>query len=152
MDDNATGVKRCQLVEIIVPGVAGTGQTGTTFTFPDQPMLRDKLIVAIESYTATDLAKGPSGNTTISGAQMIQTVITLVDNQSLEYIKQLPLVDTHRIQNSTPDPFVRHAFPICPRITDFSKCYATLMTAYGNTTTVSIILMIYFKDQPKAQK
>ena len=140
-----------QAAEIIIQGVSG-GQTGNTFPFPDLPYLRpaNALIKGIEIYTINTITKSPLSGTSLATAANLQTAfLTLyggVENvkQGNEIIQRLPLYALNRIQNATPDPFVRNIFKLASMQVDWTKSNVYFQTAPGNTSNIAVVFGIYF--------
>lgn len=144
-------VIKSQLIELVLNGQAGGNQT-TRIQFPDQPYLRNKKILGIEILNVDDMSASPSNRTPISNAQMLKSYLTLylnnVDKPSEvgEWIQNVPFTILHRIQNTTNDPFVRDMFKLQQQTIYWEKCFVNVASAFGNTTDVSFLIQVYFKD------
>jgi hypothetical protein len=144
-------VYKSQLVELINPGISG-GNTATRIQFNDLPYLRKKRITGIEILTSSDMSASPTNGTPISAAQMEKSYLTLYLNDANnpenvgEWIQNVPFTLLHRVQNGSADPFVRQMFELVGQVIYWEKCYITLSTAFANTTNVSFLLQVYFKD------
>ena len=144
-------VYKSQLVELINPGISG-GNTATRIQFNDLPYLRGKRITGIEIINSNDMSASPTNNTPISAAQMEKSYLTLYLNDATnpqnvgEWIQNVPFTLMHRVQNVSNDPFVRQMYELVGQVIYWEKCYITLSTAFGNTTNVSFLLQVYFKD------
>lgn len=145
-------VNKSQLIELILPGVATTGNQSTKIQFLDQPYLRFKKIQGLEILNSNDMAVSPSNKTPISNTQMKGAFLTLYLNDPQnpanvgEWIQNVPFTILHRIQNAASDPFIRSMFNLNDQVIYWEKCYITLPTAYANTTDVSFLIQVYFKD------
>jgi hypothetical protein len=145
-------VNKSQLIELILPGVAVSGNPSTKIQFPDQPYLRFKKIQGVEVLNSNDMTVSPSNKTPISTAQMKGAYLTLYLNDPQnpanvgEWIQNVPFTVLHRIQNASTDPFVRSMFNLNDQVIYWEKCYISLPTAYLNTTDVSFLIQVYFKD------
>jgi len=145
-------VNKSQLIEVILSGVATTGNQSTKIQFADQPYLRFKKVQAIEVLDVTDMTLSPTNKTPISAAQMKTSYLTLYLNDPSnpanvgEWIQNVPFTLLHRIQNSATDPFVRSMFHLDNQVIYWEKCYITLPVAFANTTDVSFLVQVYFKD------
>lgn len=157
-------VFKSQLIEVILPGIAG-GNNATKIQFQDQPYLRNKKITGIEIFTKNDINASPTNKEPITGEQMGKSYLTLYlnDVQSIndvgEWIQNVPFVAMHRVQNNIisptalpvapgvqyTEPFVRSMFELQEQVIYWEKCYITLATAFANTTDVSFLLNVYFK-------
>jgi hypothetical protein len=144
-------VNKSQLIEVVLPGIAG-GNQSTKLQFPDQPYLRFKKIQGIEVLTNNDMSASPTNKTPITTAQTKISYLTLylndVNNPKNvgEWIQNVPFAILHRIQNSANDPFVRSMFHLDNQVIYWEKCYITLSAPFVNTNDVSFLLQIYFKD------
>jgi hypothetical protein len=140
-------VYRSQLIEQIIPANSGL----TKIQFNDQPYLRQRQIFGIEAINSTDMTASPTNNTPLTAAQFQQAYLTLYLNDvnapdSIgEWIQQIPFNLLHRIQNGTPDPFVRNLYELVGQVVYWEKCYVTFPVALGNTSPASILVNVYFK-------
>jgi len=145
-------VNKSQLIELILPGVATTGNQSTKIQFNDQPYLRFKKIQGVEVLNSSDMTLSPSNKTPISNAQMKGAYLTLYLNDPQnpanvgEWIQNVPFTILHRIQNASNDPFIRSMFNLNDVVIYWEKCYISLPAAYANTTDVSFLIQVYFKD------
>ena len=143
-------VIKSQLIEQVLPGISG-GNTTTKVQLQDQPYLRQKQIMGLEILNSSDMSVSPTGRTPITDAQMQKAYLTLYLNDPLapqnvgEWIQLVPFSVLHRIQNSTPSPFVRDIYPLANQVIYWEKCYVSLGTAYNNTTDISFLIQVYFK-------
>ena len=145
-------VNKSQLIELILPGVATTGNQSTKIKFNDQPYLRFKKIQGVEVLNSNDMTLSPSNKTPISNNQMRGAYLTLYLNDPQnpanvgEWIQNVPFTILHRIQNASNDPFIRSMFNLNDVVIYWEKCYISLPAAYANTTDVSFLIQVYFKD------
>jgi hypothetical protein len=147
-------VKKSQLVELKVFGVATTGNTGTRFQFQDQPYLRFKPVTGIETFNVVDVPTSPTGAAIVSAAQLVTGYLTLyindVDDPSSvgEWIQNVPMTILKRTQDQTAGviaPFVRQPFLMAGQTVIWDKSYITLATPLNNTTDLSFIFNVYFE-------
>jgi hypothetical protein len=149
-------VFKSQLIELVSTGIASTGNPATKYQFLDQPYLRGKQITAIEILTSTDMSATPTNRTPITIAQMQTSYLTLyLDdvtklNSVGEWIQSVPFTLLHRAQNSgssqTNQPFVRQMFEMQGQVIYWEKCFVSLSSAFNNTTDVSFLFNVYFKN------
>lgn len=131
-----------ELVELVVPGVAG-GQTGTRFAFPDLPKLRYTALQAITIFTAGTITTSPIGNPIFSTTVMKTAYLTLYANERQD-LYRIPMLELNRIQNSAVDPFVRSLFEFNnPKVT-WDKSYIELGAAPANTANTSFLFGVYY--------
>lgn len=156
MSDFAT--RKRQLVELAVPGVAGTGNTGTSFNFPDQPYLKTLPCWGLEILTVNDVTKSPTGNALITSAILKTAFISLyctdTDTAPADgggalglWLENIPLSDLHYISNGT-DPFTYNKFLLTGQKIYWEKSLIKLNTAMANTTTLSFCLMVDYTGVP----
>lgn len=147
-------IKKSQLVELKVFGVATPGNTGTRFQFQDQPYLRFKPITGLETFNVQDVPLSPTGATVVSATQLVTGFLTLyindVDDPSSvgEWIQNVPLVLLKRTQDQTGGviaPFVRQPFLLAGQTIIWDKSYVTLSTSLSNTTDISFLFNVYFE-------
>jgi hypothetical protein len=69
-----------ELVELLVPGVAVTGQTQTQWSFPDLPKLRYTALLALETFAVDTLAVSPNNVALPSAAIMQKSYLVLYSN------------------------------------------------------------------------
>ena len=104
-------VNKSQLIEIVLPGVATTGNQATKIQFPDQPYLRFKKIQGIETLSNNDMTLSPTNKTPLTTAQLKTCYLTLYLNDPAnpsnvgEWIQNVPFTILHRIQNSALTSF-----------------------------------------------
>ena len=134
--------KKFEFVEVVVPGVAVTGQSGTIWSFPDLPKLRYTSLLAISTYTPNNISATPAGNTPASTAILQKSFLVLYadDRQDLY---RIPMTDLNRTQAST-DPFIRQLYEFSGQQVTWDKCYVQVASAPGNTTNVSFCFGIHY--------
>lgn len=129
---------------------------GTNFNLRDIPDLKDAQIFGLESYNVNDIALTKNGNDVISAAVMQNTFLRLYieDASGLRgtgaYIRDLPLVNLHNIQNSNSDAFERWPFDMPGQKVYWDKCELFLGAAIGNSDNVSFLFNINYKFTTKA--
>lgn len=134
--------KKFEFVEIQVPGVAVTGQSGTIWSFPDLPKLRYTSLLALSIYTPNNLTVTPAGNTPITTA-IIQKSYLILYAEDRQDLYRIPLTDLNRTQAST-DPFVRQLYEFSGQAVTWDKSYVQIGSAPGNTTNLSFCFGIHY--------
>jgi len=140
-------VYKSQLIELIVPA----GSLTTKLQFPDQPYLRNKQILGIETIINGDMDASPSNRVPISLNDFQKSYLTLylndvtVPNAVGEWIQNVPFVLLHRIQNAATDPYVRTPYTLAGQVIYWEKCFVSFASALNPLTDVSILLNVYFK-------
>lgn len=144
--------KLTQLVEIVVPGIAG-GNTQQRIQFTDQPYLRFKSITGLETYSVTDLSISPQGNVVVAASVLSGAYLTLYTsnpdspNDQGEWIQLLPMWNLHTLQNSATDPFERVPFLLAGQTILWEKSYINLAAPIMNTVNNSFLLNVSFQNQ-----
>lgn len=131
-----------EYVEILLPGVASTGQTGTKWNFPDLPKLRYTSLQALEIYTPNAMSTTVSGKTPVTLAILQKSYLVLYadDRQDLY---RIPLIVLNRIQAST-DPFIRPLYEFAGQKVTWDKSYIEIGSAPANTSDLSFAIGIYY--------
>lgn len=145
------------LYEFVVYPNQTTSQT--VFTLQDIPDLKDATIFSIEAYNVNDIAKSPQGNDVISAAVMKSAFLRLYIEDASKpqmrgtgtYVRNLPLVNLHTIQNSSNDPFERWPFDMNGVKTYWDKNEIFLGEPIGTLTdNVSFLFNINYQFTTKA--
>lgn len=134
--------KKFEFVEVVIPGVAGAGNQGTIFSFPDLPKLRYTSLLAMSIYTPNNITVTPAGNTpaTVAIIQKSFLVLYADDRQDLY---RIPLTDLNRTQAST-DPFIRQLYEFNGVQVTWDKCYVQLGSAPSNVANLSYCFGIHY--------
>lgn len=149
------GLRNFYMVETVIPASAAVPNNATRINIIDQPFLRDKLIVSLEMYSATDIAFSPSQQPVAPIANLLNASLTLYSDtpdepgNMGEWYQNIPFCDLHMIQNATPDPFVRNRFTLGGPLVSWDKCYYTLGAALGIVAPVSFLLSVGYIFQEK---
>ena len=132
-----------ELVELVIPGIAGGGQTGTRWNFPDLPKLRYTSLQAVQLFTPGTITTSPLGNALITTAALKYGYLTFYANERQD-LYRIPLLEMNHIQNSATDPFSRQLFEFAGQKVTWEKSYIEFGQAPGNTSTGSILLGVYY--------
>lgn len=129
----------------------------TVFTLLDIPDLKDAAIFGLEVYTSSDIPKSPQGNNVINSDVMQKAFLRLYveDCSGMRgvgtYIRNLPFVNMHNVQNSNADPFERFPFDMQGQKVYWDKCEIFLGAPIGTLTdNVSFLININYKFTTKA--
>lgn len=160
-----------RLVNLVVPGIAG-GNTGTDFTFNDQPDIRYARTTGLFTLFANDLSYTQPDGVPVVGdiyAPKITFVFEtndpddpemIIDGKktkqkgsagrftgTLDTIQWLPATSIHLTQSfgTSPAPFVRHMLHWKDRYIVWQKSHVKLAPGgLGNTTDVAIVLGVLY--------
>lgn len=135
--------QKFELVEINVPGVASTGQTGTRWNFPDLPKLRYTSLQALQVYTIATMSVAPSGQALPSLAILQKSYLVLYSNDRQDNYN-VPLLTFNSIQDAAPSPFQRGLFEFSGQKATWDKSYISIATAPANTVNFSFVFGIYY--------
>jgi len=135
-----------ELVELLITGVASTGNTGTQFSFPDLPKLRYTNLQAMETFAVDTVTVSPN-NVALPSAAIIQKSYLVLYANERQDIYRVPLVSMIRTQATTgaSAPFVRALYEFAPgtQVT-WDKCFIQLASAPANTTNISYVFGVYY--------
>jgi len=157
------GVSYFRQVVLVIPGIAG-GNTGTQFTFTDQPDIRYARIQSIESYFSSDLSNTypqPVAVLTDSLANKVSLIMETNDPDdithmkgsngrfqgTLQTIKGLPLTAIHRMQNQATNnaSFVRMNYPFKDEYITWEKSFVNIAPGgLSNEEDVAIVLGVWY--------
>jgi len=152
-NSSGDGIYKEQLIEVVVPGIAVTGQTGTQFNFPDLPQLRYIFLRGLKVYSFNALPTAPSGNGNITLANFKQAFLTLyiADPDNLasqgEYIYRIPLIELNdTVDNAAPlAPYKWEVERFIGQSVVWPKCYITFAVAPANLVNQSVILLCNYR-------
>ena len=136
-------VNKFELVEISVPGVASTGQTGTRWNFPDLPKLRYTSLQALQIYSIATLTIAPSGQALASTAILQKSYLVLYSNDRQDNYN-VPLLSLNCIQDASNTPFQRALYEFSGQKATWDKSYISIASAPANTTNFSFVFGIYY--------
>lgn len=134
-----------ELVELLVPGVASTGQTQTLWNFPDLPKLRYTSLLAMETWAIDTLEKSPNNVDTPTAAILEKSYLVLYANERQD-LYRIPLISLIRQQATTSAsaPFVRSLFEFQGQKVTWDKSFIQIANAPGNTTNFSFCFGVYY--------
>ena len=130
-----------QLVEIIIPA----NSPNQRFSFPDQPLLRDKAIEKIECYNfGGQVSESPQGNSlTLPTANVYVTFAT--DNGN-EFIQNIPALEFNATSSYAGGyTTMNGGFNIGLRKIVFPKSYLTYSTSQSVGGAYCFLFGIYYK-------
>ena len=134
-----------ELVELLVPGVAVTGQTQTQWSFPDLPKLRYTALMALETFAVDTLTVSPNNVALPTAAILQKSYLVLYSNERQDLFR-IPLISLIRTQATTgaSAPFVRSLPEFSGQKITWDKSYITIASAPANTTNFSFCFGVYY--------
>lgn len=134
-----------ELVELLVPGVASTGQTQTQWSFPDLPKLRYTSLLAMETFGVDTMTVSPNNVATPTAAILQKSYLVLYANERQD-LYRIPLISLVRTQATTgaSTPFVRALFEFQGQKVTWDKSYIQISSAPANTSNFSFIFGVYY--------
>lgn len=147
-----------EFVEILVQGVAGPGNTQTTFNFPDLPQIRNTPIYSIVAYTPNTLAlSGITGQTLVPVANMMNAYLTLyttdpTTGEQKNGIDRLPLLELNYMFNATADPHVMYMPEFVGQTVTWPKSFITMAAPIANATNLVFCFGVRYGWDQKVQQ
>lgn len=134
-----------EMVELLVPGVATTGQTQTQWNFPDLPKLRYTSLLAVETFAVDTMTVSPN-NVAVAAAAILQKSYLVLYADERQDLYRIPLVSLVRTQATTSatSPFVRQLFEFQGQKVTWDKSYIQIASAPANTSNFSFIFGVYY--------
>ena len=128
-----------QLVQITIPA----NSPNQKFSFPDQPLLRDKAIEKIECYNFGGVGISPTG--TAIALPTTNVYVTFATDGGDEFIQNIAAMELNGIINSTNLTTINGGFTIGLRKIVFPKSYITFSQATPIGTQYAFLFGIYYK-------
>lgn len=134
-----------ELVELLVAGVAVTGQTQTQWNFPDLPKLRYTALMALETFAVDSITVSPNNVALPTAAIMQKSYLVLYSNERQD-LYRIPLVSLIRTQatNSPSAPFVRSLPEFSGQKITWDKSFVQIASAPANTANFSFCFGVYY--------
>ena len=134
-----------ELVELLVAGVAVTGQTQTQWNFPDLPKLRYTALMALETFAVDTITVSPNNVALPTAAIMQKSYLVLYSNERQD-LYRIPLVSLIRTQATTSAsaPFVRSLPEFSGQKITWDKSYVQIASAPANTANFSFCFGVYY--------
>lgn len=134
-----------ELVELLVPGVAVSGQTQTQWNFPDLPKLRYTALMALETFAVDTITVSPNNVALPTAAIMQKSYLVLYSNERQD-LYRIPLVSLIRTQATTSAsaPFVRSLPEFSGQKITWDKSYVQIASAPANTANFSFCFGVYY--------
>ena len=134
-----------ELVELLVPGVAVSGQTQTQWNFPDLPKLRYTALMALETFAVDTITVSPNNVALPTAAIMQKSYLVLYSNERQD-LYRIPLVSLIRTQATTSAsaPFVRSLPEFSGQKITWDKSFVQIASAPANTANFSFCFGVYY--------
>lgn len=128
-------VYRSRLIEVQLPAAFAQG---AVVPFPDQPDLRNAVVTGLESFTAANVANGPSGTAAISVADALAAVVTITE-ASDEKVRFVPYQSLNRQLNAGLFREYRNLRPT------YDQCGIRAVAPFAaGAASVALILVHYY--------
>lgn len=101
--------------EVILPSSL---QVGQEVPFGDIPYLRDKKIIGVSLVDGTTTSISPTSNNVATSIE--DSYVTLVDNQSFQFLEDVPSADLAAVK------YYRPPYMFAPRIVKFEQSFITM--------------------------
>lgn len=138
---NKHSVNNYQLVELLITA----NSANTKYFFPEQNLLRGKIIDKIEYYPDNAANPAPSGNA--AGLTVQTAFLTLVDESGDEFVQGMPIAEIIGIftgfLNRTES--ANGPFTMFPRKVIWPKSYISYPVANPLPTNYSVLFGVYYK-------
>lgn len=136
--------KKYEFVEVVVPGVAVTGQTLTRYNFPDLPKLRNTKLQAISCYPDAVIGLSPNANVLASSIIIGKSFLVLYSNERQD-LYRIPLSILNNVgSNSAISTDQMFLFEISDQNVTWDKSYIEIATSPLNTSNFSFGFGIYY--------
>lgn len=138
---NKHSVQNFQLVELLI----AANSANTKYFFPEQNLLRGRIVDKIEFYPGDAANPAPSGNT--AGLTVPTAYLTLVNDSGDEFVQNIPVAELTGVFHG----FIRRVetynapFTIVPSKIIWPKSYISYAEPSGVITNYSVLFGVYYK-------
>lgn len=129
-------IRNAEYVEVVIP----TGNTKQTIYFPDLPNLRNRAILGIEAYSASEQAVTTSGATVQALANFHDATVTLYFDGG-EYIV-VPLLSLRRVGSTAA--FYQQIPQLAGQNIVWTKSYVSMNATVANFAGKSFLFNVYY--------
>jgi hypothetical protein len=137
---NNIQITNAEYVEVLIP----TGSTKQSIFFPDLPNLRNKPILGIEAYAATEQAVSNSGQTVQALSDLPNASVTLYYDGG-EYIV-VPILSLRRVGNNGANTAFFGDIPaLAGQNIVWTKSYVSMNASVANFAAKSFVFNVYYK-------
>lgn len=136
--------KKYEFVEVVVPGVAVTGQTLTRYNFPDLPKLRNTKLQAMTCYPNSVVNFTPNNNQTAGNADLQKSFLVLYSNERQDLFR-IPLSIMNNVTvEGGQEAHTMFLYEFDDQNVTWDKCYIEMASSPGNTTNFSFAFGLYY--------
>lgn len=137
---NNIQITNAEYVEVLIP----TGSTKQSIFFPDLPNLRNRPILGIEAYAATEQATSNSGQTVQALSDLPNASVTLYYDGG-EYIV-VPILSLRRVGNNGANTAFFGDIPaLAGQNIVWTKSYVSMNATVANFAAKSFVFNVYYK-------
>jgi hypothetical protein len=137
---NNIQITNAEYVEVLIP----SGSTKQSIFFPDLPNLRNRPIVGIEAYAATEQATSNSGQTVQALSDLPNASVTLYYDGG-EYIV-VPILSLRRVGNNGANTAFFGDIPnLAGQNIVWTKSYVSMNANVANFAAKSFVFNVYYK-------
>ena len=129
-------IRNAEYVEVVIP----TGNTKQTIYFPDLPNLRNRAILGIEAYSASEQAVTTSGATVQALGNFHDATVTLYFDGG-EYIV-VPLLSLRRVGSTAA--FYQQIPQLAGQNIVWTKSYVSMNATVANFAGESFLFNVYY--------
>jgi hypothetical protein len=139
---NNIQITNAEYVEVLIP----TGSTKQSIFFPDLPNLRNRPIIGIEAYAATEQAVSNSGQTVQALSDLPNASVTLYYDGG-EYIV-VPILSLRRVGNNGANTAFFGDIPsLAGQNIVWTKSYVSMNASVASFAAKSFVFNVYYKRQ-----
>lgn len=137
---NNIQITNAEYVEVLIP----TGSTKQSIFFPDLPNLRNRPIIGIEAYAASEQATSNSGQTVQALSDLPNASVTLYYDGG-EYIV-VPILSLRRVGNNGANTAFFGDIPaLAGQNIVWTKSYVSMNASISNFAAKSFVFNVYYK-------
>lgn len=137
---NSISIQNAEYVEVLIP----SGNNKQQIYFPDLPNLRNRPIMGIEAYAATEQAVSNSGATVQALSDLPNASVTLYYDGG-EYIV-VPILSIRRIGNNGANTAFYNDIPaLAGQNIVWTKSYVSMNASLANFAAKSFVFNVYYK-------
>jgi hypothetical protein len=137
---NNIQISNAEYVEVLIP----TGSTKQSIFFPDLPNLRNRPIIGIEAYAATEQAVSNSGQTVQALSDLPNASVTLYYDGG-EYIV-VPILSLRRVGNNGANTAFFGDIPaLAGQNIVWTKSYVSMNASVASFAAKSFVFNVYYK-------